>query len=462
MSRAKKLIITILVLLLLAGAGGGVYWYLHNRTQGASEDAVYVQNVGDLTGTPVGISNRYSGVVETQKTEKIQADSEKVIVDLTVAEGDSVKEGDPLFSYDTASIELDIQAGELEIERLNTTISNDTKQIAQLEKDMQKASAADKLGYSAQIQELQAEIATSEYNIKTKENEIEGLRTSLETNTVFAPITGTVTKVGDPKNPEADPDPQGETAFITILADGDLRIKGTVSEQSIYNISEGADVLVRSRVKDDQTWTGHITAIDTQQTETNENEYVMEGSERASKYPFYVDLDSTEGLMLGQHVTIELNFGQEEVREGLWLSSGFIVQEESGAYVWACKKDKKLEKRSVTLGDYSEDSDEYQIIDGLETSDYLAWPEEGLKAGLPTTTEYVFDENEFNMENMGGNEGFEGEMLDGGFEGEGFEGEMPEGEGFEGEMPEGEGFEGEGFEEENFEEEIEAPVEVEE
>ncbi len=42
--------------------------------------------------------------------------------------------GTPLFTYDTQSIDLQIQQAELEIEKMNTTISNDQSQITQLEK----------------------------------------------------------------------------------------------------------------------------------------------------------------------------------------------------------------------------------------------------------------------------------------------------------------------------------------
>ena len=65
------------------------------------------------------------------------------------------------------------------------------------------------------------------------------------------------------------------------------------------------------------------------------------------------------GLMLGQHVTIEPDHGQATVKDGIWLNSGWIVQEDDGsAYVWAAKEGgAKLEKRSVELGEYDSDLD---------------------------------------------------------------------------------------------------------
>ena len=426
MTRKRRPVLIIILILLLLAAAGAAYWYFFMRSDTSSENAVYVQNVGDLTGAGNTTVNRYSGIVETQKTEKVTFDSNKQLAELFVKEDDHVREGDPLFSYDTASIDLDIQSAELEIERLQQTIENDNQQIEQLDKDMQKAKDADKPAFAAQIKELQAEVAESEYNIKTKEREIEGLKATMENSTVFAPIEGTITHVGDPSNPAAsmDYDPNGESAFIVILADGDLRIKGSISEQNIYNIYVGAPVLIHSRIDDTLIWTGMVSVIETQ-TEQNENEPIYyEGGERASKYPFYIDLDDPEGLMLGQHVIIELDYGQGEEREGMYLNSGWLLQEESGTYIWACKEGGKLEKRKLELGEYDENLDEWQILSGLSITDYIAWPDDSCHEGAPTTTEYVFDEEEyyededFNNEGMMPEEGGE-EYYEEGFDGDG-------------------------------------------
>ncbi len=438
MKHKKTILILVLILLLLA-AGGGAYWYFTQRAAASSEDAVFVQNVGDLTGTGTIPVNRYSGIIETQKTEKVTFDSNKQLDELFVAEDDHVKEGDPLFSYDTAAIELDIQSAELEIERQNQTIANDNEQIAQLEKDMNKAKDSDKPGFSAQIKELQAEVAQAEYTIKTKERDIEGLRASAENSTVFSPIEGTITSVGDPLNPTVDPN--GESAFIVILADGDLRVKGTISEQNIMNIAVGLPVIIHSRIDDTVTWSGVISAIDTQAENNENNMYYDGGGEHASKYPFYIDLEDPEGLMLGQHVTIEMDYGQQEAREGLYLSSGWLLQEESGTFIWACKEGKRLEKRKLELGEYDADLDEWQILSGLSADDYIAWPDESCREGAATTTEYVFDEDEMtdftDPENMGGEEYYEeGGYEEGGYEEGGFEEEMPE-EPYVEEVPEG-------------------------
>ena len=181
-------------------------------------------------------------------------------------------------------------------------------------------------------------------------------------------------------------------AFITILSTGSYRVKGTVNELNIQNIVEGEPVIVRSRVDSSQIWHGTMGTIDKDSATTNSNSNsfgMMDASgdsqTSSSTYPFYVNLDSSDGLMLGQHVYIENDEGQED-QAGLWLSEVYISDTDTDQpYVWAMGKDKKLEKRSVILGQYDEELGEYEIVDGLTKDDYIAYPAENLKEGMATT-----------------------------------------------------------------------------
>lgn len=98
-----------------------------------------------------------------------------------------------------------------------------------------------------------------------------------------------------------------------------------------------------------------------------------------------MELDSSDGLMLGQHVYIERDIGQDELKEGLWLSDYYIVDADTNEpYVWAANDKKKLEKRYITLGKHDDDLGEYEIIDGLTKKDSIAFPTDALKEGETT------------------------------------------------------------------------------
>ena len=89
-----------------------------------------------------------------------------------------------------------------------------------------------------------------------------------------------------------------------------------------------------------------------------------------------------------------------EAKSGLWLPSYYIVQEEeSTPYVWAANEKEKLEKRELTLGEHDEEMDQYEILDGLTSGDYITYPSQGLEEGMPIT--HNFDEATFGMDNSG-------------------------------------------------------------
>jgi HlyD family secretion protein len=183
---------------------------------------------------------------------------------------------------------------------------------------------------------------------------------------------------------------------MTILADGNLRIRCKVSEQNIHEVSADVPVIVRSRVDTNITWGGTVSSVESQPTQDGSEGMGESDDLAASNYNFYISLDESDGLMLGQHVTVEIDYGQDATKEGIWLDEGWVVHDNGAAYVWATSREGgSLEQRTVMIGETDEDLGLVQIIQGLEDGDYLAWPDEGCRKGAPTTTEFVmYDEGE--------------------------------------------------------------------
>ncbi len=100
-----------------------------------------------------------------------------------------------------------------------------------------------------------------------------------------------------------------------------------------------------------------------------------------------MELDSSDDMLLGQHVYLSVVQESQEPLEGLTLGSAFVCFDENeNAYVWADNGQGRLEKRSVELGDYDGMNDVYQILSGLSETDYVAFPDETVCVeGAPTT-----------------------------------------------------------------------------
>ena len=396
MSKKKKTIIIIIIATVVVIAA--VLFFVLGSSNKGESNAV-VQLVRDVISAPVS-NNRYNGVVETQKTQVIKLEGEKTVAKVYVKEGDTVKTGEKLFSYDTQKDELDIRKIEIEIDLCRSTIESDRQEIAELEKQLNQATGADVLEITAQIKENNVDISEQEYNIKTKEAEISSKKAEIKNSTVTSNIDGTVQTINDPneiiQNAELA-DGSANDEYMTIIAKGNLRVKGTVSEQNIMSLSKDAPVIIRSRLDDTKTWAGIITAINTRKTESTENEddyYYGSSGESASKYPFYVDLDNVDGLILGQHVTIELAEGDETEKEGIWINSGWIVFEDDQTYMLVSEtEDGNVEQRTVVLGEYDELTDQYEIKEGLTEDEYIAWPDEGTDEEGSGDDEDMYDDS---------------------------------------------------------------------
>ena len=359
---------------------------------GSDAGAVYVQSVADLVNLGgIAPGDRFSGLVVSENVSEIQKDSDKTIKELKVREGDDVKEGQELFSYDTEQLQLTLDKQRLELEQLNVSIENYKEQIKDLEKDRDRVGAASKLQYTIEIQSISVDLKEAELNVKAKETEVKRSEEVLQNAVVISPVTGRIQSIS-----ENGTDNYGNPLpYITIQQAGSYRVKGILGELQRGGIMEGVRLKITSRTDDSQCWYGTVALIDYENPSQGSDYDMYYGNSSdemtaSSKYPFYVELESTEGLILGQHVYMELDAGEEETPAGPAVSSAFFCYNEDGTmYVWAESKG-KLEKRGVTVGEYNPMTDTYEILEGLTEEDFIAFPDPELcVVGAPTTHEKV-------------------------------------------------------------------------
>ena len=366
-----------------------------------------------------------------------------------------------LFEYSILKYEEDLQQAEIDLERLENDYTATQEAIAQLEKEKRDASSSEQANYTIQIKEQGLALKDKELDIEMKKAEIDKLEDNIDNAVVESGISGIVKKIN-----EGDSLGSGneDNSFITVMKVGNYRIKGTVNEQNIGELTTGAAVLVHSRVTD-RTWKGVITKIDTENAINSENGgYFYSGSEetRSSKYPFYIELDNSEGLILGQHVYVEPDLGQndEDGSPGIWLAGYMVDQSDPDhPFVW---KDAggRLKKQKVTISDSMDEVGKVRISEGLELTDSIAIPDGTLTEGMRTapmserpeegegSAEDYGDElngpEEIGIEEGGIGDGFMPEAVP---EGIGAEEAGSEGFGSEGAGSEGFGSEGSGSEE---------------
>ena len=413
----KTFLKVLLTLAILAGLGYGG-WYAYNTylAQTPQEGTVYVQSVSVITGVgPAGQRNRYSGVVEAKNVVKLDPDKDLTVKECFVAAGDKVVKGQRLFSYDVESMQIAFEQLQLDILGLENGIQTGEAKVESLKKKLATVKEFKKYEIQMDIQTEELEVRKKKYELSGKTKQAEDMEEALKNTVVYSPVTGTVRSVKTGDSSGQDYYSYGgsteDTAYITIVAGNDYCVKGTVSEQTIRTLQEGMPVRVTSRV-DDQVWQGRIYRINTEETKQSGNRYYYydEGSgEKASKYDFFVELDSIEGLLMGQHVYIEPGAEGDEDSDELRLPAYYLLREEGKAFVYAADGDGRIEKRPVLLGKEDEETGTVVILEGLSYLDRVAFPDETVQVGMAVSeTSYMPEDMMGSDDEMGFMDGMEG------------------------------------------------------
>lgn len=361
-----SLLAALTALLLLAACGSG------------DGQEVYVESVAAITGMGYsGLNNRYSGIIVSGSSYSVEKDRDKKILELYVEVGDKVSAGDVLFEYDVQAVELALKKLELECEQLENSLALLAEDIASYEKKVAGSSGSRKLEYEIQLQSCQIEEKEKAMELTVKQTEMVKAQGMLSNSQITSHISGVVQSINE--DTAGDIDENGEIIpYITIIETGAFRVKGTASEMDLYSLREGSPVIIRSRL-DDTTWNGTVEYIEWDNPEKNQNDYYyMDGDNSASRYPFHVALESTDGLILGQHVYIEPVSGESV---GMMLPEYYICDAEGDAWVWAANKRDRIEKREIQLGEYDPDMCCYEITGGLTADDFIAFPDDTISEG---------------------------------------------------------------------------------
>ena len=351
------------------------------------EGEASVQSVSMICGLgSVGLADRFAGIVSPLGETKIKKDDSMAVSDIRVKVGDTVKEGDVLFTYDLSEARSNLEMAQLELEQLNATLEDQKAEVERIQKLMDETyDDATKRQYSLDLRTAKVSVLTTQGNIATKKKDIEKLKTSTKNAAVTSPVNGEVQSI----NADGGTDNSGNALpFMTVVETGGFRVKGYVNENNASVLTQGTAVVIRSRVSD-QTWKGSIDSIDWNNAQQTRSDYGDSDTAMSSKYPFYVKLEGKgDGLLMGQHVYIEPDYGQEDETDAnaINLPSYFINDADGSPWVWAKSSKDKLEKRSLKLGEYNGETDTYPVLDGLTAEDYIAFPDDSLKAGMACIT----------------------------------------------------------------------------
>lgn len=117
----KKLLIILAVVIAVAAVGGGVWYHFgHN-----SSEPVYVYPFDYIGMTEYwGDSQESYGPVTTDKIQTIFLTDTQTVTEILVAQGDTVKKGDLLMTFDTTLSDLALERKRLDVEKLKLQVED--------------------------------------------------------------------------------------------------------------------------------------------------------------------------------------------------------------------------------------------------------------------------------------------------------------------------------------------------
>ena len=349
---------------------------------------INVEQAGMLT-TAATSSDKFAGVVVSENVVEIDRDAEKQIEELYVSVGDEVRINEKLFEYDTDTLSLTVDKQELELDKLEQQIKDLTTQKKNLENQIKKEKDKSvKATLELQLRSVSADLTQATYDKNALQTEIKYNKSMLTNAAVRSPIKGTIRSINENGSP-----------YITIQQAGSYQVKGVLNELSLNaGIMEGVGVTILSRTDPTVFWTGVVSMVDYNSAGSNEYDEMYGGGydtgmSTSTSYPFYISLDNTNGLLLGQHVYIQISAAALS-DELLRIPEGYIMDvtmdEETWlttGTVWSVDMETlELVKTTVTLGEYDPTYGTYVILDGITAESYLADPAaDGVKEGASVT-----------------------------------------------------------------------------
>jgi len=124
--RLKTVIISAVCIVVAAAIIVGVFWFL-----GKNRDPINVYAVVDMNGY-YGSQMESGGTVTTDKLQSVYASDTQNITEIFVSEGQNVKAGDPLVSYDTTLTDIQLERRKIAVKQAELELQNQKKWLDEI------------------------------------------------------------------------------------------------------------------------------------------------------------------------------------------------------------------------------------------------------------------------------------------------------------------------------------------
>ncbi|TWT16500.1 efflux RND transporter periplasmic adaptor subunit [Streptococcus sp. sy010] len=371
--KKKKWGLVSLGLLGLIGFAGVTY-FKNNQTSNVASDNLY--KIANVKEGSLASATLLSGTVKALSEQYVYYDASKgTSATATVAVGDQVTEGQQLVQYDITKAQTDYDtairnlnkvARQIEYLRAygnlpttNTTTDPETGETYTMTTPPTMQATA---SYEQQLQDLNDAYANAQ-------GEIDKAQAALNESVITSTVSGTVVAV----NNNIDPASKTSQSIVHVTSEGQLQVKGTLTEYDLANIKVGQAIKIKSKVYSDKEWTGTIASISNYPNPTESG-----STNSTPTYNYTADITSDLGdLKQGFTVSVEVI----NDKKGFVVPIGALVVEGDKSYVWVYDENNgTVAKKEVSIG--NADARSQEINTGLEVGQVVVTnPDNKLKDG---------------------------------------------------------------------------------
>ena len=404
----KTILLGSTVILACAGLGGYVLLHQVNQQQAMKmvDNKIDSLTVQDAVNNSKKTSLVLSGEVVANNSSKVKIDPSKgEVKEVFVKNGDTVTQGQPLFSYVTSqeltaqSAQYDAQAKANSITAAQTSASikweTYNRKLANLNTLKNKYNSSKDEALLDQIKSAEDELAQALSDAKTADNEVTNAQIEAEKaqvtaqtesdrmkyDTVTADTAGTITSMNEDLPTQSKAKKEEET-FIEIMDKSKTLIKGSVSEFDREKLSVGQRVDVVDRKDPKKRWSGTVTQVGTLTTANAGNSNggnKQQENPNQGKFPYTVELDQGgEMPLVGSHSYVNVVENAPEAGKVV-VNKAYTFSKNGKTYVWKVEG-KKVKMKEVKTKKVSDRL--VEITEGLTMQDTISTPREGMKDGM--------------------------------------------------------------------------------
>ncbi len=379
MSKKTKIIIGAAVAIFVV-AGGGLMMWQQSKSSVKSEVSYNTVNVTEGT---ISSSTLLTGKVKASQEQYVYFDSSKgTSARPTVAVGDQITTGQQLVQYDSTAAQAAYDTAVRGLNKvgrqidylkkygnLPTTSTSTDEETGEETTVTSQPTAQQTAEYNQQLQDLNDSYADAQAEVNKAQQ-------VLNETIITSDVSGTVVEV----NNDIDPSSKNSQTLVHVATEGQLQVKGTLTEYDLANIKTGQNVKIKSKVYPDQEWTGTISYISNYPNQTADaaTSESSNSSNSSASYDYKIDLTGdTTNLQQGFTVSVEV---VNENKNKL-VPVDAVSTEGDKKFVWIYDKDsKKVSKVEVALG--NADASQQEILSGVEVGQsVISNPDKALKNG---------------------------------------------------------------------------------